>query len=326
MSGLSLLEPVYLWLGVLVAAALLLRRRAGAASVSFAPGTFLEPALPRTWRVRLLPLPRWMQLAGILLIVLALARPAHHIARPQVRDGVDILLCLDTSSSMVANDMEAGQTRLDVAKAAAARFVKARPDDRIGLLSFARFADVRCPPTLDHDALDGFLAQTELVRSDGPEDATGIGIAVARAAQLLGTGAAKSKVIVLLTDGEENVADEQKPNEIAPLHSAQLAKKLGVRVYAVAAGRGRANADGEWQALDTSQVRDLAERTGGVFFEAQDADAMANVYAEIDRLERVEFAAVRLRIEDRFLPFLAAALALLIAGRLLQQSLFRVLP
>jgi len=324
--GLTLIEPGYLWLALLVAAALFLRSRTGAPAASFAPGAFLTPPLPRTWRVRLLPLPRFMQLAGMLLIVLALARPAHHIARPQVRSGVDILLCLDTSSSMIATDMDAGQTRLDVAKAAAARFVEARPDDRIGLLSFARFADMRCPPTLDHRALDGFLTQTGMVRSDGPEDATGIGTAVARAAQVLGTGAAKSKVVILLTDGEENVADVQRPDEIAPLHAAQLARKLGVRVYAVAAGRGRANASGEWQALDTSQVRDLAERTGGRFFEAQDADAMDNVYAEIDRLERVEFAEVRMRVEERFLPFLAAALALLIAGRLLQLSLFRVLP
>ncbi|MHC4973712.1 MAG: vWA domain-containing protein [Planctomycetota bacterium] len=312
----TLQDPWWLLLALLVPGALWRRWRRGGPTVLFAPGAFLT-RLPGSWRVRLLPLPWLLLVAGILLAVVALARPVQHVALPHESEGIDIMLCLDTSSSMTANDMDPRRTRLDVARDSAARFIAGRPNDRIGLICFARFPDLRCPPTPDHGALRQFLAAVTPVASDGLEDATGIGTAVARAAQVLRGGPAKSKVVILLTDGEENIATAGKPEEIAPLHAGQLCKRLGVKVYAIAAGLG---------SRDTTQVRRVAALAGGRFFEARDAGAVAGVYADINALERVEFSEPRTIVEERFLPFLAAAVVLLLAGRLLQSTLLAVMP
>jgi Ca-activated chloride channel family protein len=273
-----------------------------------------------------LPLPSILQSIGLLLAIVALARPVRREPLPLETEGIDLLLCLDVSSSMGAKDLDRQRTRLDVARTAAIQFIRARPADRIGLLCFARFPDLRCPLTLDHDSLERIVAMVATVDSDGPEDATGIGAAVARAAQLLRASAAKSKVAILLTDGEENVATAHAPAEIAPVHAAQLCEQLGVRVYTIAAGASNVGPGGERIALDTTQVRWLAERTGGRFFEARDANAVAAVYASIDELEKSTLATPRFRIVERFLPCLVAAVALLLAGRLLGASVLGALP
>jgi Ca-activated chloride channel family protein len=321
----TLLHPWLLLLALLVPAALWWRRRRGAPAVPFAPGP-LARDLPRTWRVRLLPAPRVLETAGLLLVVAALARPVHRVAVPHLTEGLDLVLCLDTSSSMAATDMDPQRTRLDVAKAAAARFIAERPHDRIGLVCFARYPDLRCPPTLDHDALRQILDAVEIVDSDGPEDATGIGTAVARAAQVLGGEGTGSRVVILLTDGEENIATKRRTDEIAPLHAGQLCRELGVRAYAISAGLGTRNEKGEWVEIDTTQVESLAKRTGGRFFAARDAGAVASVYGEIDALEKIEFAEPRYRLEEGFWPLLATALALLVIGRLLHATLLEVSP
>jgi len=327
-TGLVLIDPAMLWLALLVALALIVRWRRGAPAVRFAPGAFVASgsSLPRSWRTRLLPLPRSLQVLGLLLVVVALARPVHRTPLPLETQGIDILLCLDTSSSMKANDLDPRRTRLDVAKASAATFIEGRPHDRIGLVCFARYPDVRCPPTLDHRALEEVLARVTTVASDSPEDATGIGTAVARAAQALRGTTSKSKVVILLTDGEENVASAESLEEIAPLHAAQLCEQLGIRAYTIVAGIGNPGRSGEWIPLDTTQVKRLAEKTGGEFFEARDAGALARVYATIDELEKVSIEEPRYEVEERFLPVLITAMSLLVAGRLLQSTLFEVLP
>ena len=316
------LHPGWFLLTALIPLALWRRQRA---TVTFSPAPFTRD-LPRSWRTRLIGLPRLLQVVGLVLLLTALARPVEHVPLPHATEGIDIMLCLDVSSSMAANDLDAQRSRLDVAKAAAKRFIAGRKHDRIGLVSFARYPDLRCPPTLDHDALTGIVGATTLVRGDGPEDATGIGTAVARAAQVLRATEAESKVVILLTDGDENVATEDKPEEIAPVHAGQLARDLGIRVYSVAAGLGRSGRDGQWVAIDNTQVRRLAEQTGGKFFAARDADAVGGVYVEIDALEKVEFAEPRYEIMERFLPWLLAALALLAASRLLDTTFLGVKP
>ena len=140
------------------------------------------------------------------------------------------------------------------------------------------------------------------------------------------TSPAKSKVVILLTDGEENVATAETPHEIGPLRAARMCQELGVRVYTIAAGIGRRGRGGEWVDLDTTQVRELAERTGGAFFEARDVGAIAGVYGTIDRLEKVQFEKPRYELRERFLPFLLTALSLLLAGRTLRASSLEVLP
>jgi len=323
--GLSLAHPWLLLLALLVPVAVAWRRRRATPAVLFAPGALAE-GLPRTWRTRLAFLPRALGVLGLALAVVALARPIRRVPVPVATEGIDILLCLDTSSSMRANDLAAERTRLDVAKDAAAQFIAGRPDDRIGLVCFARYPDLRIPPTLDHRALQRALADVALVANEGPEDATGIGTAVARAVQALRRGESKSKVVILLTDGEENVATKDKPGEIAPVHAGQLASDLGVRVYAIAAGLGSRDRAGAWVEIDTRQIRRLAEGTGGRFYEARDAGALADVYTRINELERVAFTEPHYRVEERFQPFLAASLALLLAGFLLRATVLEVLP
>lgn len=326
LTGLVLLDPWLLLLALFLPLAIAARRWRGAPAVDFAPGALLGWGLPGSWRLRLRPLPRAIHVLALLLALLALARPVRRDPIPLETEGIDIFLCLDISSSMAANDLDARRTRLDVAKGAAAQFILGRPNDRIGLLSFARYPDVLCPLTLDHGALEKILAETTLVEPNGPEDMTGIGTAVARAAQVLRTSVAKSKVVILLTDGEENVATAQTPDEIAPLYAAQLCESLGVRVYTIAAGIGSQMPSGLWLPLDTTQVRQLAEKTGGEFYEARDAGAVASVYSTINNLERVELTEPRYRVEERFLPFLVAAVLLLLLSRLLQSTMLEVLP
>ncbi len=155
-------------------------------------------------------------------------------------------------------------------------------------------------------------------KGEGPEDATGIGTAVARAAQALERSRARSKVVVLLTDGEENVALATAPGEIAPVHAAQLCVALGVRVYAVAIGAGGA---GGRRAVDPGVVADLAKRTGGDFFRATDAAGLAAAYARIDALERTAVDTPRQVPVDRFaLGWLVVALPCLVAARVLEAA------
>jgi Ca-activated chloride channel family protein len=325
-TGLRLLDPGFLWLALLAPLACCLRLARGQPALRFAPGRFLRAPLPATWRTRLRLLVGALEVLGLLLLVLALARPVMRSPLPHTFEGIDIVLCLDTSSSMRHKDLDPARSRLEVARHAAAQFVAGRPNDRIGLVGFARYPDLRCPLTLDHEALGQVLAETALVESDGPEDATGIGAAVARAAQVLQGGSASSKVVVLLTDGEENVATAQAADEIAPLHAAQLCAALGIRVYAIAAGAGSPGRGGEPRAIDTSQIRRLAAQTGGRFFEARDAGAVAGVYDAIHDLEKAALDELRYRIEERFLPFVAAALLLLLLGHLLPGTLLPVVP
>ena len=318
-TGLTLLHPAWLLVALAVPALWWVRRRRPSPSLAFAAAPLLDPPLPRSARSRLLLLPTALEIAGLLLGTVALARPVARSPLPLRTEGIDILLCLDLSSSMTAADLDRGRTRLEVARAAAAAFVRGRPGDRIGLLGFSRYPDLRCPPTLDHGALERILDATATVDADGPEDATGIGGAVARAGEILSASASASRVVILLTDGGEDVAGPGSPGEIAPLHAAQLCGELGVRVHVVAAGNDGPRTGG-------GEVRTMAERTGGRYFEARDAGALAGVYASIDAMERAEFDRPRFESVDRFSPFLLAALALLLLGRLLGVTVLGVLP
>ena len=324
LTGLALQAPGFLLLALLVPAVLALRWTRPPAAVTFAPAALL-PSLA-SLRSRLVGLPRVLQVLGLLCVVFALARPAARVSVPAGTEGIDILLCLDTSSSMTTRDMDGRRTRLEVARDAALEFIRGRPADRIGLMAFARFADLRCPPTLDHDALARILADVATVPADGPEDATGIGGAVARAAQVLAVGEAPSRVAILLTDGEENVAVEGLAGEIAPPHAGQLCERLGVRVYAIAAGEERTDAEGRRVALDTRPIQRMAERTGGMLQRARDAQAVQSVYARIDRMETAPIGAPRSALEDRWLGFLLIGVACMLLARLFASTWLEVLP
>jgi Ca-activated chloride channel family protein len=333
-TGFYLQQPALLWLLLLIPLGCLLRRRRGAAPVRFGGFALMdghagqEARWPLSWRQRLRWLPQLAQIVGLALLVFALARPVLRTPMPLISEGIDIFIVLDTSSSMAEKDMapedRAETTRLDLAKEAATRFVLGRPQDRIGLITFARDPELACPPTLDHRSLTRILQAVELVEKDSAEDQTGIGGAVARAAELLRDS--ESAALILWTDGEENVAGAQSPEEIGPYQAAWLCERLGVRAYVVAAGRGRVGDAGRFEAIDTEQIEELALRSGGAFFAAKDADAAERIYRSIDQLERVEFREQSFVVREAYFGFVLLGAALLLLALLGRATVFEVLP
>jgi Ca-activated chloride channel family protein len=315
---------------LLVALAWIVRRRRPAVAFAGAPllrgGPPGLPPMPKSLRQRLAGLPWLFEVLAMAAIVAALARPVQRLPLPPERQGIDVLLCLDTSSSMAATDLGDGRTRHAVAIEVAAAFVAQRRDDRTGFLTFARYADLRCPPTLDHETAAELLRGVAMVGKESPEDATGIGGALALAATVLGRSQSPTKVIVLLTDGEENVATSATPAEIAPLHAGQLCAQFGIRVHGIVVGQGNQKPDGRYVPLDTTAVRQVAETTGGRFFVARDATALAQVYRDIDALEKVAFAEPRVLVREWFPAFGGLAVLLLAAGGLGRRRFVEVLP
>jgi Ca-activated chloride channel homolog len=297
-------------------------------------------------------LPTALRVLALVALVIALARP--QMGTERVRDiskGIAIEMVVDRSSSMSAEFRYRMQqvNRLDVALRVFQDFVKGsgnlggRPSDLIGLITFARYPDTICPLTLDHDTLAGFLPTVKLVNQQS-EDGTAIGDAVALAAARLRTAEEvlknqleisreyeiKSKVIILLTDGENN-AGKRSVQE-----AADLAAEWGIKIYAIGVG-----SQGETQirtplgtysvpmgrGVDTEALQVLAETTGGVYRVADDASALEAVYEEIDKLEKSEIESTRfLDYREMFGTFALAALCLLGLEILLSGTYFRRLP
>jgi len=257
-----------------------------------------------------------LRLVGFVLLLIALTRPTSKERLPQQTLGIDIMLCLDVSSSMAARDMDPQRSRLQIAKDAAVDFLAKRDGDRIALMQFARYADLLSPRTQHYDALRTLIGEVNMVEADGIEDRTGIGGAVARAAQVLGRSDSKSKVLILLTDGEENLAQDSASEEISLAEAAQLCTHFGVRVHLISSRPG-AQANG---------AELLSSTTGGRYFTATDAAAVSQVYDLIDALEKSELEEPRYRWVERFLPFLIVGLLALVLARLLAETKLEVLP
>jgi Ca-activated chloride channel family protein len=315
----SLLDP---WLLLLAAPLLLVaawrQRRARAAL----PAATLHGvgAVPHSRRSRLVHLPFLLHVLGGLALVLAVARPVAREVLPIRELGVDILLVLDRSSSMLAPDMDArGKTRMQAARENAIEFAKGRKTDRLGLLTFARFPELTCPPTLDQDALQAFIRGVETVQPRSPEDGTAIGVALTDASKVLGVSAAKSKVVVLLSDGEQTVHD------IGFEDAAKLCKDAGVRVHTIGLGTGEQTLLGI-QEPRFEALRKAAEIAQGKFFRARSAEDLSEVYAEIDAMEKVELEDPRYRTTDHFAWPLLLGAALLGLGLLLELTWLRRLP
>lgn len=254
------------------------------------------------------------------LLLLTLARPQQSLGeKPQTREGIDILLCLDTSQSMEAQDLL--PNRLEAAKQVSKAFVTSRKDDRIGLVVFSGFALTQCPLTTDHATLLRFIDSLRpgMIPLQGTAIGNGLATSVNRLKDLPG----KSKVIILLTDGRSNAG------EIDPLQAADLAASLGIRVYPIGAGTdgmggaipGLMGAGG----IDMETLTKMAERTGGKAFRATNNEGLIEIYGEIDRLERVkrEEKPEILYRELMVVPGLAAlaVLAYLLGARLRRETL-----
>jgi Ca-activated chloride channel family protein len=251
-------------------------------------------AVHRGAGVYLRHLPFALRLLAITLVLLALARPrSMTIYEPTYTEGVDIVIALDVSGSMLAIDLDQRNevNRLEVSKDVISRFVDGRINDRLGLVIFASSAFTQCPMTVDYPILHQFLEQLDIGVID--ENSTAIGNALANAVNRLKNSRAKSKVIVLLTDGENNAG------EIDPLTAAEIAKTFGIRVYTIGAGA-------EGQALipvktvfgpryqrvkvriDEKTLNEIARITSGRYFRAKDKGGLENIFDEIDRLEKNE--------------------------------------
>lgn len=258
----------------------------------------------------------WLLLAALLGIV-ALARPQRGLEHTvQTTQGIDIVLCLDTSTSMQVEDLEPNRLRaaIEVSK----RFVEGRPGDRIGLVCFGGLALTQCPLTSDHESLVSYLDRVEPGQTG--MDGTAIGTGIATSVNRLRKANGKSRVVVLLTDGRNNAG------EIDPLAAADLAKKLGVRVYTIGAASdglapvrvrdpfGNPRSAQVRVDLDEDTLRAIAQRTGGRFFRATDTESLNEIYAQIDKLEKND-APARSQVDYRELydwPLLGGIVFLLI--------------
>lgn len=303
-------------------------------------------------RQQLLAVPTVCRVIALLLLVLALARPQFGIEHVlDVSQGIAIEMVVDRSTSMGEQMSFQGQnlTRLDVVKRVFRDFVvgdkkelKGRPNDLVGMISFARYADTVCPLTLSHDTLTEFLNTVDLAR-DREEDGTAIGDGLALAAARLHTAEEslarqsgserryniRSKVIILLTDGRQNAGDQSVEE------AAALAAKWGIKVYAIGVGGrgpsafetifGRFNLNGP--AVDARLLEAAAKKTGGIFRMAEDAESLRAVYGEIDQLEKSEFDVVRyVDYSERFMPYALAALLLVGLEVVLSGTLLRTAP
>jgi len=291
-------------------------------------------------------LPVWIAGLGLCCLVAALMRPQKGVERLiEKTHGIDIMLVLDVSGSMQAYDVPPNlrtgeqvveairsgrlKSRLDVAREELRRFVEKRPSDRIGLIAFARLPYTVCPPTLDHDYLVNHLVMLD---AGSLPDGTGIAPAVASAVTRLEGSPAKRRVMVLFTDGENNV-----DAEITPLQAAKIAADKNIVIYTVGIGSNVAvmpvrtpfgtSLQLARAGLDEKLLREMAEATGGRYFRARDAAAFARVMQEIDSLEKVELKAPRyLDYRERFMPWLVAGSVLLLIAFLLRSTLCLAVP
>jgi Ca-activated chloride channel family protein len=316
-----------------VIAAALLTERVGRAAVY--PGLARLAGMKAGWRVRMRHAPLVLAALGLVLGSAALARPQWGSVKEDVTtQGVDIVVSLDVSGSMAAEDFQP-KNRLAVAKDVVAGFVQRRTSDRIGLVIFAGRSLTKAPPTTDTAVL---LRQLDDVRLDSLPDGTAIGSGLATALTRLRHSKAKSRIVVLVTDGANNAG------EIDPATAADIAKAMEVRVYTVAVGRGgrvpmpvqvqdpltgrvtRQTVPVEVD-VDEGLLKRIAERSGGEFFSATDTGSLKAIFERIDRLEKseIKLTAYR-RYRELFPPVLAAAAAALAAGGALFAAGLRVAP
>ncbi|HEV2851721.1 MAG TPA: VWA domain-containing protein [Thermoanaerobaculia bacterium] len=290
----------------------------GALTYSRLPGA---GGLRRTRGAFRLHLPFYARLAALACLVLALARPQLGYAwEESLTEGIDIQIVLDISGSMGAEDFQP-KNRLTVAKQVVKEFVAGRPGDRIGMVVFSGAAMTRAPLTTDREMLDLLIDSVEL---NSLPDGTAIGVALASAAARLKASPAKTKVLVLVTDGVNNAG------AIDPLSAAALCKGLGIKVYTVGVGSGgRVPVPLPVQdpvtgrtvmhrylmnvPVDEPLMRQIAERTGGRFFKATDRESLQRIFQEIDRLEKTPLQVKRyVRYREAFPPLVWAGLAFLL--------------
>jgi Ca-activated chloride channel family protein len=304
------------------------RARRHTASVLYSDTATAEAGAPTLW-VRLRALPVALRFGALALGILALARPQERdVIVERTTEGIDIMMVLDLSTSMKAEDFR--PNRFEAAKDVAARFVDGRISDRIGLIVFAAQAYTQSPLTLDYDFLKQMLRDVQMGLI---EDGTAIGTALATATARLRDSEAESKVIILLTDGQNN------RGEVDPATAADVAEAMGVTIYAIGVGSegrdplGRQVPDHlrrllpQSAQIDEEMLTTVAEKTGGRYFRATDREALAAIYDEISELETTEIEETSyLDIDERYAFFLWPAFGLVLLEILLSTTRLRRVP
>lgn len=324
-------NPYLLWLLTLIVpmvALYIYRTLQGGAAIRISSVEGVKKA-PRTLRYWLRHAPFVLRMAAFALLIVALARPQGIEEQSRTNaEGIDIMLSIDISGSMLARDFQ--PDRLEAAKEVAASFISDRVGDRIGVAVFAGASFTQSPLTTDKSTLQTMLAR---VRSGVIEDGTAIGNGLATAINRLRESEAKSKVVILLTDGVNN------RGEIAPLMAADIAADMGIKVYTIGVGqRGKApypviDRFGEisYQMMDVEideqTLTEIATRTGGKYFRATDKDKLKAIYDEINTLEKSKVEITDLTIyHEKFLPLLLLAMALLLLEFLFNHVILKRIP
>ncbi|HEY3356538.1 MAG TPA: VWA domain-containing protein [Polyangia bacterium] len=337
----ELRHPLLLLTALLALPVFWLGRRAGGRLLF--SSVALLPQAGRSWRQRLAFAPDLCLALGVVGLAVALAGPRVGARQSRERrEGIALMMVLDRSGSMSALDLadeRQERTRLDVVKEVFGQFVRGgrglpgRPNDAIGLIAFARYADTLCPLTLDHLNLAEVARGVAIVEERG-EDGTALGDGLALAVERLREATAKSRVAILLTDGVNNAGEE------APLAAAELARTQGVKVYTIGAGtngvapiRVKDPFSGQSQLhampveIDEATLKEIAARTGGRYFRATDGEALRRIVQEIDQLERSVLTEERYReYHEHYGLFVALGLLAAALGLLGRGTIFRRLP
>lgn len=330
-------NPAYFFLLLLLIPYLLwhfLLRHRNEATLTVASGEPFRTA-HASLRTRLIHLPFWLRMVTFVCVVCILARPqTSQSLKDGETEGIDIIMGMDISTSMMTPDIR--PNRLSAAKDVAVEFINNRPNDNIGLTLFGGEAFTQCPLTTDHSILLSMFRDVscELQANGIIQPGTAIGMGIANAVAHLQDSKSKSKVIILLTDGENNTG------EISPLMAADMAKAYGIRIYTILLGtnakvsvpvaklpNGETYETEVEQSTDPTILQQIARETGGVFYRAQTKGALEKVYADIDSLEKTKFKIINYnRRYEAFAPFAWAALMSLLLELLLRMTWLRRLP
>lgn len=295
--------------------------------------TYVYRFIHKGWRVKLMAVPMLLRCICFVLIVTALARPQiRNSWDSKSVEGIDIMLAIDVSTSMLAEDLQ--PNRIEAAKEVATEFVSGRPNDNIGLTIFAGEAFTQCPMTTDHSSLLNLLqgVRTDIAARGLISDGTAIGMGLANAVSRLKDSKAKSKVVILLTDGSNNMG------EISPMTSAELAKSLGISVYTIGVGTNKVAkypmpvAGGVQYVnipveIDTKTLSDIANLTSGNFYRATNNQELKQIYHDIDKLEKTKMSVKQYsKRYEAFQPFVIAACLCLLLEIIMRMVVLRRIP
>ncbi len=286
-------------------------------------------AASKTWKVRLMWVPSFLRILTIILLITILAEPrSSSVKKDVVTEGIDIVLSLDVSGSMLAEDFK--PNRIEAAKETAINFISERPNDRMGVVVFAGESFTQCPLTIDHDVLKNIISKLETGKL---KNGTAIGMGLATAVSRLKDSKAKSKVAILLTDGVNN------SGIVTPETAAEIAEKFKIRCYTIGVGtNGKAPVPVQHPLygktyqqvdvkIDEELLSNIAERTGGRYFRATDNKSLASIYKEIDKLEKTKIDETSYeQFAEEYMPFAIAAGILLVFEFLLNFMIFRKTP